>query len=203
MPVTFTPSLSERKQILHKLCKTQSTWKVRMGISVFLFIASAGILLADVCLLLRHPTSAEGVFLFLAAGFYIACVPFFSAVSLKNTAKYKCGLPYSSYANGTLVLTPDTLEYRFWRVGPREPAAYGSRRAVYRAEDQFSYRIQKSEILSVRFENSICFITGRGSVEMPRWAAEDEYVRRILPEFSFLLSFEQGSTSQMIQQWRK
>ena len=117
---TFSPSLSKRKNILKTISHSHSQWKGRIFLAGVLILLALGILSYTVVLLVNHRTSTFGIFIFLCAGVCLACVPFFIGLSVKNTAKFKCALPYSSYANASLLLGEDALEYVFWRVGPRE-----------------------------------------------------------------------------------
>lgn len=198
----LTPELSARKRILKTVCRTHSQWKARISLAVILLIISISIFIGTAYLLLEHPTTMEGVMIFLATSFIFAFIPFAFALSVKNTAKYKCGLPYSSYANGSLILRGDALEYVFWRVGPREPAAYSSKRAVYKDEDKFIYIIKKTDITSIEVRNDICKIKGNGIIQMPEWAEEDVTVKRKNKEFSFIMAFEQKDADQFIIEWR-
>lgn len=90
----------------------------------------------------------------------------------------------------------------FWRVGPREPAAYSSKHAVYKDEDKFIYRINKENINSIDIKENICKIKGNGSVQMPEWAEEDSTVKKTSKEFSFIMAFEQGDVAKIIAEWR-
>ncbi len=210
---TFTPSLSERKRILKNVCRTHPQWKLRMGFAAVLVAVAAVIMGGVVVLLATHPTTAEGVALFLAAAFCFACVPYVSAIGLKNASKYKCAFPYSSYANGSLTLTDDKLEYAFWIVGKNEPAAYSSKRAVYLDEDKFIYTIAKNDVQSLKVRNDICHINGRGVVQgapLPDWAVEEgpstgEFVipTEEMREFSFALAFEQKNAADLLDEWLK
>lgn len=200
---TLIPNLSERKRILKKISHSHTQWKGRIALSVALILIAVGIMGYTVVLLINHPISTFGIFIFLCAGICIACVPFFIALSVINTAKFKCALPYTSYANGSLLLHKDTLEYVFWRVGPHEPAAYSSKRAVYKDEDKFIYSITKKDIRSIEIKEDICKIKGDGIVQMPEWAEEDATVKRTNKEFSFILAFEQNNADQIIEEWRK
>lgn len=200
---TFTPNLSERKRILKEISRNHSQWKARSVFAVILLIIAIGLLGGTAYLLIEHPTSMEGVMVFIGAAICFACVPFTFALSVKNTAKYKCALPYSSYANGSLILSDDTLEYIFWRVGPREPAAYSSKRAVYRDEDKFVYKINKKDINFIDIKEDICRIKGNGIIQMPEWAEEDATVKRNNKEFSFIMAFEQENAINTIEEWRK
>lgn len=107
------------------------------------------------------------------------------------------------YANASLLLGEDTLEYAFWRVGPQEPAAYSSKRAVYREEDKFVYRIRKTDIHSIDVKGDICRIEGSGIVQMPEWAEEDATVKRESKTFSFIMAFEQRNAEQILAEWMK
>lgn len=198
---TLTPDLSRRKSILKTISRTHPQWKWRIVLAITLYALAVAIMGFTIILPMNHPTNAEGVFIIICAGVCHACVPFFIACSVKNKAKYKCGLPYTSYANGTLFLNDDSLEYVFWRVGPQEPAAYSSKRAGYRDEHKFVYRIAKADIASIDFNGDICKIKGNGFVQMPEWAEEDATVKVNNPEFSFLLAFEQKNAKEIITTW--
>ena len=102
-----------------------------------------------------------------------------------------------------LLLGEDTLEYAFWRVGPQEPAAYSSKRAAYREEDKFVYRIRKTDIHSIDVKGDICRIEGSGIVQMPEWAEEDATVKRESKTFSFIMAFEQRNAEQILAEWMK
>ncbi len=201
--ITLTPDLFERKRILKAICHNHTQWKARMTISIVLFTISIRMMGYTFYLLANHHTSTFGIFIFICAGICLSCIPFFIAISAKNIAKYKCALPYSSYANGSLILTDYSLEYIFWRVGPREPAAYSSKRAVYRDENKFVYIIRSEEIKSISFKDDACKIKGIGKVEMSEWAEEDHIVKKTSPEFSFVMAFEQREAEQSIIRWRK
>lgn len=110
---TFSPSLSKRKNILKTISHSHSQWKGRIFLAGVLILLALGILSYTVVLLVNHRTSTFGIFIFLCAGVCLACVPFFIGLSVKNTAKFKCALPYSSYANASLLLGEDALEYVF------------------------------------------------------------------------------------------
>ena len=202
MITTLTPSLRERKRILKIKCRKHKQWKWRISLAAVLFCISFLIIVAFIVLLCKHPLSPFGSFIFGCATLSFSCVPFFIALSVKNTAKFKCGQPYTSYANGTLILNDVGLEYIFWRVGPREPAAYSSKRAVYKDEDKFVFRISCNEITSIDFQDDICFIKGNGKTIMPEWAIEDQTVKESFNCVSFALAFEQINSEQIINEWR-
>ena len=191
--VTFTPNLSERKRILMNVCKSNPQWKIRVLAIVFLLVISVGILAFTVYLLLSHRTTAFGVFIFLCVGICLSCVPFFISISIKNSSKYKCAFPYSSYANGMLILSDER---------PHEPAAYSSKRAVYKDEDKFIYSIRKSDIKKITLENEICQITGLGTIQIPEWAGEDSFVKNKNKHFSFIMAFEEKNADMIINEWR-
>lgn len=200
--ITFSPDLSERKRILKSICRNSVQWKVRITFSVILFILAFGIVVGSLILVINHNTTAFSVFIFLAVGICFACVPFFSAISIKTSAKYKCALPYSSYANGFLILNDDNLEYVFWKVSSDEPAAYSSKRAVYKDDDKYIYSIKKSDIRSVEIINDICDIKGNGTVHLPIWLEEDATAKKDNESFSFILAFKQKNSEQIITSWR-
>ena len=199
---TFFPSLSERKRILKNKCRESKSWKPRVVLMVFLFLLAAGLIGITAAYFLIHPFPAETVITFFGLAFCVACIPFFIAISVKNTAKFKCGLPFSSFANGTLFLKEDRLEYVFWRVGRHEPAAYSSKRAVYRDDCKFSYVIKKKDILSVNVQDDVCCVKGSGIVREPDWADETGKGQFSCNQFKFILAFEEGDAGEIIKKWR-
>lgn len=200
--IVFTPSLSKRKELLKIITHAHKQWKFRIALAVFLFVLSAAVIVGTAILLLMNPTTIEGILAFSGAGICFSSIPFFIALSVKNTAKYKCGFPYSSYANASLLLNDDSLEYVFWRVGPHEPAAYSSTRAVYRDEDKFTFTINKSDIASLCVRNEICYIKGDGILQMPECAVANNITTENCKEFSFIPAFPENNFSKRIKDWR-
>lgn len=200
----LTADLSERKRILKNVCRAHKQWKPRMILFAFLVIATIGIGGFFLYLVLHYSLTGENAFLFAGTGVCFACVPLLISLSVKNKAKYQCAFPFSSYANGTLIIEEQTLSYEFWRVGPNEPAAYSSKRAVYNDEDKFVYIIAKSDICSFEIKDDICRIEGNGKFKMPEWALEDDAVNsKIAKDFSFLLAFKEKDAAQRIKEWIK
>lgn len=197
----ISPSLLERKRILKNICRANKQWKSRVVLSIVLMTMAIGIVVGTIILLVNHSTSTLGVFVFVCAGICFSSIPFFIALSVKNKAKYICGLPYSSYSNGMLLLRDDLLEYYFWKVGPNEPAAYSSKRAVYKDEDKYCYSIKRKDITSLVIEGDICFISGDGALEKPEWVREYNNSQETCKEFSFILAFEDVNASNTIKEW--
>lgn len=200
----FHPSLKKRKEILHKFAKTNSSWKLRMALMYLLFSLSTIILTFFVILLINHPTTEMGVFIFLCAGLMLACVPYFLGLGIKNKSKYKCAYPYSSYANGTLILNGQDLQYIFWQVGPTEPAAYSSPRAVFHDEDKFIYNIKREDIRDFQISDiGICSIMGDGQLTLPEdiEISENE-LKEVSNNFSFALAFDENNVEDVIREWR-
>lgn len=201
----LTPDLSERKRILKNICQNHPQWKVRTTLAIVLSVLAIGPLMGAVYIIVMYNVvELEAITAVVGSGIIFAFIPYAIAQSVKNTAKYKCAFPYTSYANASLLLNEDALEYVFWRVGPHEPAAYSSKRAVYRDEDKFVYRISKNDITSITIEDDICRIKGNGTIHIPDWTDEiDEFVKRKNTEFSFIMAFEQKNAKGIIEEWRK
>lgn len=201
----FHNSIKIRKEYLARICRQHKTWKTRMLVFYLLNIVAIGIVAGICIMLINHPLDAFGSFIFLAVGVAFGCVPFFISRSVKNTAKYKCAFPYSSFANGNLILHSDKLEFIHWRVGKEEPAAYSSKRAVYRDEDSFVYTIPSSQIKSMKIDkNHICHINGAGIISQPEWAGTKGVREEVeTKSFSFLLDFEDTAVEETIRNWRK
>ncbi len=199
----YQNSLEKRKEYLSVICKQHKTWPIRMALYIMLNVVTITIIAGVLLLLVNHPTDAFGVIMLIAAMIALACIPFIISRSVRNTAKYKCAFPYSSFANGTLILNDDKLEFIHWRVGKTEPAAYSSKRAVYRDEDSFVYTIPSSQIKSLKIDkNHICHISGIGIVSQPEWAGTKGVREEIeTKSFSFLLDFEDSSVEKNLEAW--
>ena len=134
----------------------------------------------------------------------LACVPYFFGLGVKNESKYKCAYPYSSYANGTLILSGQDLQYIFWQVGPTEPAAYSSPRAVFHDEDKFIYNIKREDIRDFQISDiGICSIMGDGQLTLPEdiEISENE-LKEVSNNFSFALAFDENNVEDVIREWR-
>lgn len=202
--IVLTPDLKKRKELLSIIAKQNKKWKLYMSIVFILFFCSIAILSAIAFLLIKHPTTPMGIFIFICFGIIMSSVPFFIAISTKNKAKYNCAFPYSSYANGCLLLKQNELEYVFWRVGPREPAAYSSPRAVFRDESKYVYRVQRDSIeqLSIS-ETGICQIKAKAKLAYPDWVElEKSELKELENNFSFILAFCETNAKEIIYDWR-
>ena len=82
------------------------------------------------------------------------------------------------------------------------PVAYSSKRAVYRVEDRFVYKINKAEITSLTIKDGVCKIKGNGKVQMPEWAEEDALVKKKNKDFSFVMAFEQRDATRRTLSWK-
>ena len=200
----YKPNLTRRKEMLAVIAKDEPSWKFRIILTVVLFLTSAFIILATILLIINNQANISGVLAFVLGAIAFACVPFFIALSTKNKAKYKCTYPYSSYANGTLILDDENLQYLFWQVGPTEPAAYSSSHAVYNDEDKFVYRISRDSISKLFVdEKGICTIIGDGKISIPDWAViPKSEIKKISKEFSFVLAFNEKNVKESLIKWR-
>lgn len=200
---SYQNTLDKRKEYLKSICRSEKSWKLRMFIYYLLIALSMAIIIFTVIMLIRHPLDAMGIFSFICAAVAFSSIPFIISCSIKNTAKYKCAYPYSSFANGVLILYDDKLEYIHWRVGKSEPAAYSSKRAVYLDEDSFVYTIYSSQIKALKIDKKhICHISGKGNISQPKWVGtkgERENVE--VKSFSFLLDFEEREIEEILRKW--
>lgn len=102
MQTVFKPDINKRKIILKTIACKHRQWRGRMFCMYMLFIMAVLIIIGTAILLICNPTTLTGILVFMAAGGCFAVIPFVIGLSVKNTAKYKCAFPYSSYANGIL-----------------------------------------------------------------------------------------------------
>lgn len=194
------PDLNKRKQILSRICEKDKKWKCKKGIrSLWNGIAVAIIIGIAVFLILNH-ASVFGMMLFLTLAVLLSLIPFLIGRICFQHSMYSMALPYSSYANGTLSLNGDIMEYTFWRVEMDEPGAWGCRYAVYKDSQRSAFVIRKRDIDSVKIDDGICTITGKGVLEEPMWGMG--CARFISCEnFSFLMAFKGWGAAGKIKEW--
>lgn len=203
----FTPSLSERKRILDEIRLKHPKWQTKNTLSVILKIIAAGIMIFFIWFVATHPVDVIDVLIILAVGLIFACIPFISGIAVKKSAKFKCALPYSSYANASLLLYEDRLEYVFWYLGSGDPGAYSSPRQKYADGDKFTYSIPKEDVENLEIKNDICSIKGDSDIKMPDWVYEIFTLEEVFPEtvkdhvFSFILAFQEKNVEQTLMEW--
>lgn len=203
MRTVFKPDVSKRKTILKAIACKHRQWYGRMLCMSMLFVMAVLIIIGTVILLICNPTTLTGVLVFMAAGGCFAVIPFVIGLSVKNTAKYKCAFPYSSYANGILLFDDDNLVYTFWTVGPNEPAAYSSTRAVYKYEDACIFNIKVKDIQSLYIKDDICHVVGNGILSKPEWLRDGESGIEPCNEFSFICAFAEDNFLDEFVNWKQ
>lgn len=203
--VVLTTDLKKRKEMLKKIAKTNKKWNIYMTIAFLLFICSIAILLSTALLLIKHPTTPIGIFVFICIGIIFAIIPFFIAVSINNSSKYNCALPYSSMANEKLSICDDRLEFIYWNVSKDNRGAY-SKHEKYRDENKFVYSIYKNDIKKVVFEDETCIIKGKGKIKLPFYLEDDffnpEDKFETVDSFEFLQCFNGASIKDVIERWK-
>lgn len=206
MNIIFKTDLAKRKEYLNQIVKSKPSWKFRMALCVFLMIMSISIFVGIGIVLISAGAASTPtvVMAFMVMAVCLACVPFFIGISVKNTAKYICGAPYSGMTNGTLMLEEKHLEYIFWKASKETPAAYSSKRALYRDEDKFVYRFAKDEIKSINIDDyHICHIVGKGTLTVPIWETTNDTIETTnVKKLDFLIAFEQSDADNKIISWR-
>lgn len=206
MSIFLKQDLKKRKDFLNAIAKSKSSWKFRMILMILLFLMSIGIFVGVGYALLsaENTITTTTIVVFVMMAVCLACVPFFLGIHIKNSAKYSCAAPYSGMTNGTLLLEDNKLEYVFWKASKEAPAAYSSKRALYRDEDKFIYRFDKHNIKSMTVDQyHVCHITGNGTITVPIWESTNDTIEtRKVSQLSFLVSFEQNDAERIIKDWR-
>ena len=209
----LSPSLSLRKAILDERRKNNPQWKSRMLVVWILRVAALVVLAFFITFPIVLDEDLAGIAVFAATGFIFAFVFFIISVSLNNSSKYNCALPYSIFANASLILYEDHLEYIFWIVGEVDKGAYSNPNQKYYDEIKLIYSIKKEDIESIEFKDSVCYIKGNGDLSIPEYFTEMFSKKRICKElfpdllkkntFSFILAFEEDNPKQVILDWYK
>lgn len=206
MNYMFQTDLNKRKSYLKTIAKNNSTWTIRMICFWLLLVIALGIILGIgyVLITAEKTPSPSTIMIFFMMAICFACVPFFCAISVKNSAKYKCASPYSGMTNGKLLLTDECLEFVFWKASKEAPAAYSSKRAWYQDEDKFIYRFDKDKIKSLKIDKlHICHLTGTGTLTVPIWASSNDTIEtKSAKTLSFVTCFSDDNCESTILKWR-
>lgn len=202
--LVFIPSLIRRKQILLSICKAKFKWRLSIIVSLILKLIAALIIIATIIFMNYKGIEFEKAIIFIVASVCFSLIPFFISLSVKNSANYKNGLPFSGYANGHLILDDNSLVYEFWQVGPREPAAYSSKRAVYNEVDKSLYVIEKQSIKNISINDlGVCKITGDGKLLTPNYNSKrNMYNEKKTKSFEFICSFDTEFSENIANDWR-
>src|SRR5699024_3932811 len=142
-----------RKAILDERRKNNPQWKSRMLVVWILRVAALVVLAFFITFPIVLDEDRGGIAVFAATGFIFAFVFFIISVSLNNSSKYNCALPYSIFANASLILYEDHLEYIFWIVGEVDKGAYSNPNQKYYDEIKLIYSIKKEDIESIEFKD--------------------------------------------------
>lgn len=196
--IVLSTDAKERNRILKRFYKAQPGRELRIIWGTFLCMLGEVALGFTVCMAIDHPMNGDGVYVWSLVGLVLVSISLIPGVISFLKTWYEYGLPYSSYANGTLSIVGDTLEYSFWKVGVRNPAAYGWKRATYSDYFRKVYTIERSDIKEIQLRNGICTIKGWGVIQSSPDANEEEKLCR---DFSFLWAFPQEDGYQKVEKW--
>lgn len=205
MSRNFACSLVKRDDYLKNIMRKHPHWKIRRAVMWFLYILSVMIILSFALLLVQHPTNKMGMFIFMCAAVCFACIPFFFACSVKNTAKYKCALPYSGRANESLHLTDKELIYRYYEMD-KTGHIYISPLTTKQEEYIYEYRIEIDNIRGISIDdNHICYIEGKGFLTVPITYQKNTREKTVCEKFNFITDFVEfgnDDVEQIIRNWR-
>lgn len=197
--VELSNDIKKRKVIHKAICKGNEEYQsLRMMYLVALAITVIICLFTALTIIFSKPLTLTVGLLTAGFGICFACIPFFIALSINHTARYKGAYPYSSYANGALMLDDEKLQYVFYKVGPNDPAAYSTRKIASNKKRMCIYSIKKEDIQTLVCEDNFCKIIGWGTLK-------DTLIdnTRRLDEFSFILDFEGDSAESDLKKWRE
>jgi hypothetical protein len=205
MDGSYSSDLKLRRLLLKKIARKNKKYRYGVLISATLYIIAALILLSSFVLLFKHPTTSMGIFVFICIGIIFAIIPFFIAVSINNSNKYKCALPYSSMANEKLLICDDRLEFIYWNVSKDNRGAY-SKHEKYRDENKFVYSIYRNDVKKIVFEDETCIIKGKGKIKLPFYLEDDffnpEDKFETVDSFEFLQCFNETNIKDVIERWK-
>ncbi len=184
-------------------------WKRRVFFSFLIFSVGIVIIAFTLKLIITNTPRVLGFLIYGVPGATFAIIPMIIGVIRYVTAKYECALPYSSYANGTITLFQDHLEYTYWEIRKETPEAKTEKYLMtYPEEAKTTYSIEREDIRDVSTQDGlICVISGSGKIKIPDWKREgDEFFldkTQYVGDFSFPLAFAEADVVQIIDRWRR
>lgn len=172
---------------MYKKNKKKTFWLI---LDFLLFFISAFILFGTIGYTIYIRDFSQGIFVILASAQF-ACIPFFIAVSLKNSIKYRCTLPYCERANEQLKFYDDRLEYSYIKVKKSNSAVYSMYKyesGDYNYYDMHHLVIYYSKIENVEFDNDVCRLDGEFSLLRP-YLDKRDFNEQKVQTFNILMNF--------------
>lgn len=131
-------------------------------------------------------------FIFVGAVLIFSLIPFFIGISLKNTIRYKCTLPYCSRVSESLAFNNDGFEFSYLKVKKNNSAVYY---AIEYDEEDLDYDVMEhiiveyKKIRNYNYDNNILNLDGSFVMLVPykdKKGFEEKYIDRL----SFIMDFD-------------
>ena len=197
----FETSLLKKHDYQKNIMRKHPAWKLRMTLMWILYSFSVAIILSFILLLIKHPTDNMGIFIFMCGAICFACIPFFIACSVKNTSKFKCGIPYTARMQEVLELTKDELIYRYFKINKHEQVFGLS--TLSDSNCTFCFRIDIENIRSLSIDdNHICYIDGAGELSGPNLGRGSNRFSERCNKFNIMMSFKEDAEKELIRWWK-
>lgn len=180
-----------RKRILDNIYKKSSVKKVGLIFAGLLIsIAIISLICSAVYSIIKN-AGIEGL-IFVGAVLIFSLIPFFIGISLKNTIRYKCTLPYCSRVNESLAFNNDGFEFSYLKVKKNNSAVYY---AIEYDEEDLNYDVMEhiiveyKKIRNYNYDNNILNLDGSFVMLVPykdKKGFEEKYIDR----FSVIMDFD-------------
>ena len=180
-----------RKRILDNIYKKSSGEKAGLIFAGFLISIAIIFLISSAVYSIIKNAGIEGL-IFVGAVLIFSLIPFFIGISLKNTIRYKCTLPYCNRVNESLAFNNDGFEFSYLKVKKNNSAVYY---AIEYEEEDLDYDamehiiVEYKKINNYSYDNNILNLDGSFVMLVPykdKKCFEEKYIDR----FSIIMDFD-------------
>ena len=179
-----------RKSILDSIYKNSSRKNIGLIFVGFLIsIAIVSLVISAVYSIIKNAV-IEGLIL-VAAVLIFASIPFFVGISLKNTIRYKCTLPYCNRVNESLVFNDDGFEFSYIKIKKNNSAVYY---AIEYDEEDLNYDVMEHIIVEYKkienynYNNNILNLNGSFVMLVP-YKSKKGFEEKQIESFSVIMDF--------------
>lgn len=116
-------NVNSRRTMLDNIYENNPKKNIGIIFSTLLIVLSIAFLICSVIYSIMKNAGIEGLVL-IGAVLIFSSIPFFIGISLKNTFKYKCTLPYCERVNESILINNDGFSYSYLKVKKNNSAIF-------------------------------------------------------------------------------
>lgn len=197
--ITYKSNKYVRKKMLDEIYKNNPKRYIGFFCSALLIIIAMLSLVWSVVYSVKEDAGIEGLVL-IGAVLIFSSIPFFVGISLKNTFRYKCTLPYCKRVNETLTLTDTELEYSYFKVKKNNSAVFYAHQydeSLISYDDMEHIKIKYTDVDDIDMDGNFINIRGKITLLSP-CKSKKGFEEKQSNNVSIMLDFEDNSVKNQL-----